>query len=900
MSESTETTLSTCGCCEGLTQATPIEVFNRPGLAAIGYRIGTHRTFTASMLARVSTLGDAALQGLRTRRTDDFSIGLIDAWAVVLDILTFYQERLANESFLLTATERRSLLEQARLIGYEPRPGVAASTYLAFTVEDTRVASLPGASLSPTPSRPGESNIPKGTKVQSIPGPGETAHVYETTEDVMAHVEWNSLLPRLTQPHPVNRELLQIIVPGLAHFVRAGDVVLIVAGDNSDDQTVKQVIKVETDPKTNTTTFDVDRTPTPLPWIRPVLNNSRFIAAAPRLSNAFVATRFGKGTRWNQRVLLSMAKTYRWPQVALQTRINLPPLKPLPTDPGVFAFHERAALFGHNAPKWASLPKEQREGTGVYSSNWEGRTLQDEQPVSGESYIYLDRAYASVVPGGWVVLSSPAAGVRVYHVHEMTELTRADFAITSKVTRIRVGNSEQFDRFTLRETTVFVASERLELAPLPIGDEVKGNDITLNGAYLGLEAGRMVAVTGERSDLSGVVASEVVRIAEATLEEGLTTLTFQSALTHPYVRATVRINANVALATHGETRSELLGSGDGRVPFQQFVLRQPPLTYVSASTPSGGRSTLEVRVNDQLWDQVATLYGHGPTEHVYVAQKDDDEKTTIQFGDGTTGARVPTGQQNVRATYRQGIGSAGLVQASQLTLLMSKPAGVRAVTNPLDATGAADPETLKDIRRNAALTLRTLDRIVSLRDYEDFATAFSGVSKALATITRTGPRRGVFLTVAGIDGASIEETGSVYGNLVGAIQKAGDPLVPVLVASYRPAFFKVGGKITVSDDFSGEAVLAGVQERLRDAFSFETRQFGQSVALSEVIAAMHTVQGVQAVHMTQLYRVDDQGAPSLQTELPAMAPQSDGSGGSLGAELLTLDASPLMEIGVQS
>lgn len=900
MSGESEVGLDTCGCCEGLTSATPIEVVNRAGLSAIGYRIGTHGTFKASMLARVSTSGSSVLRGLRTRRDDDFSVGLIDAWAMVLDVLTFYQERLANESYLSTATERRSLVEQARLIGYEPRPGVAASTYLAFTIEDTGVASLPGASLPPTPSRPSEVKVQKGIKVQSVPGPGETAQMYETMEDLVAHVGWNSLQPRLTQPHPVDTRLQQIAVPGLASFVRLGDVVLIVTGDQSEDQTVKQVMKVETDPKANTTTFDIAPTPTPVPWIRPVLSHSRFMVSAPSLNNSFVATRLGKGTRWNQRVLLSMAKTYRWSRVALQTRINLPPLKPLPTDPGVFAFHERAALFGHNAPRWASLPKEQREATGAYSSNWEGRTLQDEQPVSGESYIYLDRAYGSAVPGSWVVLTSPTAGFRVCQVHETTELTRADFAITAKITRLRVGSSEHFDRFTLRETTAFVVSERLELAPLPIVDEVKGNEVTLDGASLGLEAGRMVAVTGERSDLSGVVASEVVRLADVTLEEGFTTLTFQSSLTYSYVRATVRINANVALATHGETRSELLGSGDARVPFQQFTLRQPPLTYVSAPTPSGGRSTLEVRVNDQLWEQVTTLYGHGPTEHVYVAQRDDDGKTTIQFGDGMTGARVPTGQQNVRAAYRQGIGSMGLVKASQLTLLMSKPAGVREVTNPLDATGAADPETLEEIRHNTALTLRTLDRIVSLRDYEDFATAFSGVSKALATSTWTGRRRGVFLTVAGTDGAVIEETGSVYANLVRAIQKAGDPLVPVLVASYRPAFFKVVGKITVSDGSSSEIVLAGVQERLRDVFSFTTRRFGQPVALSEIVAVVHQVPGVQAVHLTQLYRVDDPTAPSLQPELPAMGPQSDSSGGSVGAELLTVDGSPLGEMGVLS
>ena len=55
------------------------------------------------------------------------------------DVLTFYGERIATESYLRTATERRSILELARLIGYELKPGVAASTLVAFTVEDPPV-----------------------------------------------------------------------------------------------------------------------------------------------------------------------------------------------------------------------------------------------------------------------------------------------------------------------------------------------------------------------------------------------------------------------------------------------------------------------------------------------------------------------------------------------------------------------------------------------------------------------------------------------------------------------------------------------------------------------------------------------------------------------------------------
>ena len=50
-------------------------------------------------------------------------------------MLTFYQERIANESYLRTAVERVSLQEMGKLVGYRLRPGVAAETWLAFALE---------------------------------------------------------------------------------------------------------------------------------------------------------------------------------------------------------------------------------------------------------------------------------------------------------------------------------------------------------------------------------------------------------------------------------------------------------------------------------------------------------------------------------------------------------------------------------------------------------------------------------------------------------------------------------------------------------------------------------------------------------------------------------------------
>src|ERR1700751_578434 len=124
-----------CGCWSGTAIDTPAAKFNRPGLPAIGYRVGTQRDFKATLLARLSSTDYPALAGLGTRSESDYTIALLDAAATMADVLTYYQERIANEGYLRTATERRSVLELARLIGYELRPGVAASVYLAYTLQ---------------------------------------------------------------------------------------------------------------------------------------------------------------------------------------------------------------------------------------------------------------------------------------------------------------------------------------------------------------------------------------------------------------------------------------------------------------------------------------------------------------------------------------------------------------------------------------------------------------------------------------------------------------------------------------------------------------------------------------------------------------------------------------------
>ncbi|MCV5950686.1 hypothetical protein OFN94_38360, partial [Escherichia coli] len=83
-------------------------------------------------------------------------------------------------------------------------------------------------------------------------------------------------------------------------------------------------------------------------------------------------------------------------------------------------------------------------------------------------------------------------------------------------------------------------------------------------------------------------------------------------------------------------------------------------------------------------------------EEVFTRRTGDDGRVTLRFGDGVSGARLPSGSENVRAKYRVGIGLAGRVRARQLSLLLTRPLGVRGVSNPLAPSGAQDPESRDD------------------------------------------------------------------------------------------------------------------------------------------------------------------------------------------------------------
>ncbi|HSE25208.1 MAG TPA: baseplate J/gp47 family protein, partial [Pyrinomonadaceae bacterium] len=938
-----------CGCCEGIEATTPTLVANRPGLPALLYRVGTHSTFLETMLARLSTLclgsdeecrsddGLRPLRKLTSRDTGDPSIALLDAWATIADVLTFYQERIANEGYLRTATERRSLIELGRLVGYRLRPGVAASVYLALTIENDEKVAIE----------------PYEVRAQSVPGPGELPQSFENIEKIEARGRWNKLGPRLTQPQSQkslistkNGDVAKLYVKGITSGLNQGDPLLVTSnpspfllrvievnvdaaadrtkvlveswvatdiGLDADRQALRIVIDGFDNPgfaKTSLTKLSeqlvAGETNAALADFieRTTLPSIARIAARRNIGPAFRNRLGGLSEELARTVEPLRASTMNAPAAAhleasgiagrplttsvaapkegveLRSIVNgltkpgsVPPanslrfgrtldeaftphsdlgvqalgvfqpplLNSLPTalgntavtSPapfGVYAFRVKASPFGHSAPQRARITEFDRthtepKHTDVDFFEWTAANVKDaeeffpgppgDQETSLCNVIYLDGSYEKIVPESWIVVDTGAIetkrSVELQTVEKNTPLlfgqalkaeaniSRAAYGVSGKSTRIEIAvasrkpNEAAWMKFVprdtsevnelpddfqmIRRTVVYAQAEQLTLTEEPIEEAICTPDkneawIVLDGVYSELKSGRWVIVEGERSDLvdglghriTGVQSSELAMVAEVVHDfdtiPGDTTHTrirFEKRLEYCYVRDKVTIYANVVKATHGETRNEVLGSGDGSKSLQEFALKQPPLTYVSATTPAGVESTLKIFVNDVEWHETESIFSLGANARRFVTTRSDAEVTTAIFGNGKQGARLPTGAENVRARYRQGIGKAANVAEGKITLLAARPLSVKGVINPRRASGGADPESREQARENTPLAVHALDRLVSTQDYSDFARTFGGVGKAFSVRLSDGIRELVHVTIAGVDDAPIEE-----------------------------------------------------------------------------------------------------------------------------------------------
>ncbi len=321
-----------------------------------------------------------------------------------------------------------------------------------------------------------------------------------------------------------------------------------------------------------------------------------------------------------------------------------------------------------------------------------------------------------------------------------------------------------------------------------------------------------------------------------------------------YDPRTVAVHANVAEASQGKAVPiDILGAGDSTRAHQRFPLKVPPLTHLRAPTAKGYSSTLEVRVNGVLWLEVPSLWKAGPRDRVYMVRQDAEGVPTVIFGDGAHGSRLPTGRENVVASYRSGMWPDGL-EPHKLRILQVATLGLQEVTNPLPVAAGRGPEAADETRWRAPLSLRTLDRIVSLQDYEDFCLTYAGISKARCAALDAGGGRLLQVTVATADGAPLVAGDEFHRELMAAIEAARGEPAAISVDSCRRVPFELEAEVLYDGDRRASEIERRVRQRLVRIYTYERGRFGARVTASELLEHIGEVPGVHSASLKRLHR----------------------------------------------
>ena len=692
------------GCCAApaaVPATVPLPIDNAPGLSAIGYRIGTFTSFRQAMLDQVATpdllfLGvsttltaDAAAAATTIQVADftafpgaapfrikidseyllvvsgagttlwtvvrgvdgssaavhtaddpvllvpanpfaawhagvagDYQTMFVELWAYLADVLTFYQERIANEAFMGTAALTDSVRRLAELVDSQPSPGAGATGLVSYTV-----------------ARGQTTTVAAGLRVGSRATPTAPAVTFETATALTALGDYSAMPVAanafVDQFAPLSGTAIirQIVLAGTALGLRIGDFVVAVCNERLGALEVARAFRLQS--------VSVDRSSgtTTIAW------------------SEFVPTTYD------------------------ETRVPV----------SLYALSVTAGVFGNSAPAYAGLPPALTSPSATsppyappYADNWDQQT----DPAAWVGYpgssipptpavpanaLDLDGVYDAVraspeIPGWAVVVTgdtlptagvttqnlTPSATAMLFHVTAAKAVSRTGYTLNARVTRLSLGTSEQIPSriFPIRATTVFAGTSALvvQSLPLPVG----GTSITLTGVFDQLQPGQTVIIQGPLN-IGGQLAAESHVLAgppqvNATL--GTTVIALTTPLANQYVAAGTVVLGNVVAVTQGETvRDEQLGNGAG-TPYQSFVLKKTPLTYLPSTNSAGLTAvadTLTVTVNGVAWTEVQSLLGQGADAQVFLTSTDDQQQTTVLFGDGINGAMPPTGVGNVHA-----------------------------------------------------------------------------------------------------------------------------------------------------------------------------------------------------------------------------------------------------------
>lgn len=841
---------------------------NRPGLAHINYRIGTFADFREAMFRQLDATPN--LVGWTHRKPDDPGIALLEGAAILGDILTFYQELYANEAFLGTAQWRDSISDLLRLLGYRLSPGLGGRGTFAFEVKGTKAVT-----------------VPKGFSVKAtVEGTGKEAE-FETVSEFVAY-PWLSrfqLFRPLQQPQ-VNSNTTEFYI-------------------SSPDQDLSPIV-LQADDKILIGNPQPGTAPTALANAEIVIIDSvrqehgvniyKIKGSLNRSGSASVAA-FKLGRSFHH-------FGFNAPQTFVDTSLPIKSTTTPTTGGGTETttnVNEEPLSFVRNLnATTGSTPSSTGSSFSAFAgfssgftSLFFGSPLVTSVSLSSLSIsvvvpsLQADQVPLDVevqdLPNGATFLMQVGNDVAIRKILSVTNSPMKWGQLTGATSMVRLNANLAVNGRTsadIRELTFYeVLTPLLTLNSAQInGAATTGSELyffgtdeqaqTLTNRSLIIADTEPLKVTAQTVDV--LLPLDRPRLRRVLLDTVLNYASF------PHQKPFLDVFGNLVDATQGKTQQEaILGSGDNTQVFQTFKVPSAPVTYLLSVGQSPPETPeLQVYVNDRLWTYAATLFDRDPDEEIYIVREDADNNSYVQFGDGKTGARLPTGFENVTAVFRTGTGAFGALQEGT-KVQGGKLEGLDKIQMPDVSSGGSEPEDGANARDAAPARVQSLDRLVGLKDFESEVSAISGVARARAAWQLVNNIPAVVITVLMQTGRA-EEIDPVSQVIRNYNICRGPNRHAVIVEQGRRQFVRVEVDVAFDPSFRQELVKEDIAaalgtnsgktkneaDNLYGLFGLKHRQFEQPEYANTIVGIVQGVPGVKWAIVRVFERLPDADDPA--------------------------------------
>ncbi|MGE0397125.1 MAG: hypothetical protein AB7T06_10430 [Kofleriaceae bacterium] len=809
--------------------AFPADIENRPALDHIAYRIGRYADVRRHLLRRLDE--DPAFAAWTYRGADDPGIALYEGAALLVDILTLYQEAYANEAFLRTATWRESISDLVQLLGYRLRPAIGGTGSFAFEVSGSSPVPIPGG----FPINADLANVDETTKFQ--------------TRDAATAL-----------PHLSRFSLYRPQTPG---WIRRGAKTLVIESATELSFAKNDRVLVTTQDGSAWETVIVERTST---WHgRTVLE----LQGALRLAGShrtLVARKLGRSFRHfghnapSQRIHVSSNGTTTAFDVS-------------------FARTFYSDLWFNGGPGAAAYPWLEAHHIPLEP--------QADDLALGSELVFQYRVWPGVVIFDGTDQTRPSLAVA--RVLDARAATSTYGGLSGPTTIVTLDS-------TLLPTTpapnlsagFILVPESVDLRQIQI-DAVEGDAFTVGAAWTDLpsDRGDILVWWGDAAQARELLhraiavvpandtpyAAAIVAVASTAVADiSIVTLDREVAYADFGDESGTFVLGNLVPATQGKEETlVVLGNGDDRETFQTFAVPKSPLTYLAHPelTPPD-RPEIEIVVGARVWRYVASLYGHGPSDEVYIVRQDHDGRSWVQFGDGKTGARVPSGVGNVKARYRSGAGAYGPSAKPDLSAdPRQRIDAITGVTLPGVIAGGSAAESEEVARIAAPLRVQSLDRLVSLSDIEAEALSIGGVERSRATWTVVDGLPMVQLVIVMQEGRTAELS-DVRRTIAIANRQRGPQRFPIDVVEGRIRYVQLDLEVAIAPGFDTAPVHAALRDALAAQLGERSRR---GLAEAEYATRVEGwVQNVRGVAWNRVIAFAHRESNAARAETIACAP----------------------------